>query len=331
MTLDLTWQDATALWQDAVQRQAAPIISIDGLETVYTLPPQIGNGYHRVIRLQPGIELDIFDCTYHDVALQISENQHPVQFMVHLSGILDSGDRLYQDANWSYVGGSGVQRSLTSFFSESERHIGLNINLQPHLFAQFLGTSVEALPNALQPLMSDPSQHQQVFSPQSTGMLRSVVQQIIDCPLSGANKRLYLQGKLFELMALQLDAITDAAALPKTVTLKPDTLVRVHQAAAILRSHLEAPPNQTDLAEQVGLCDRTLRRGFKQIFGITLGGYLTQQRLQQAERSLRQGNCTVAEVANQVGYGHLGHFAAAFKQQFGITPSQCLNNRRSSA
>lgn len=46
--------------------------------------------------------------------------------------------------------------------------------------------------------------------------------------------------------------------------------------------------------------------------------------LEQAEKLLRQGNRTVVEVAMQVGYGHLGHFATAFKRQFGITPSQCL-------
>ena len=72
------------------------------------------------------------------------------------------------------------------------------------------------------------------------------------------------------------------------------------------------------------MSDRTLRRGFKQLFGMTVVGYLTQQRIEQAEQTLRMGNCTVAEVANRVGYAHLGHFAAAFKRHFGITPSQCL-------
>jgi AraC-like DNA-binding protein len=53
-------------------------------------------------------------------------------------------------------------------------------------------------------------------------------------------------------------------------------------------------------------------------------GYLAQLRLDKAEKLLRQGDRKVAEVANLVGYGHLGHFATAFKRRFGITPSQCL-------
>lgn len=33
---------------------------------------------------------------------------------------------------------------------------------------------------------------------------------------------------------------------------------------------------------------------------------------------------TVTEVAHRVGYGDLGHFAAAFKRKFGIFPNECL-------
>lgn len=32
----------------------------------------------------------------------------------------------------------------------------------------------------------------------------------------------------------------------------------------------------------------------------------------------------LTEVAHCLGYSHLGHFAAAFKYKFGITPSECL-------
>ncbi len=60
---------------------------------------------------------------------------------------------------------------------------------------------------------------------------------------------------------------------------------------------------------QVGVSDRTLQRGFRALFKTTVVGYLTQRRLEQAERLLRQGDRAVAEVATRFGYGHLGHFA----------------------
>ncbi|MEM7062464.1 MAG: AraC family transcriptional regulator [Cyanobacteria bacterium P01_B01_bin.77] len=326
MALNLSWQDATDLWIEAAQ-SSVPGTVIDDVENLYTVPAKLGRGYHRIIDLPSGIELIIFDYVYRDLALEIPENQHPIQFTVHLSGTVDSGDYLYRDANWGYIGGSGVQRSLVSVFPESQRQLGVSVQLQPQLLQQFFGDGSGELPGELQPLVKDTSQWQQIYSPKTTGNIRSVVRQIMDCPLAGLTKQMYLQGKVFELMALQIEETMERPRQP--ITLKPETTIRIHQAAAILRSHLETPPSATELAKQMGVCDRTLRRGFKQVFGTTLVGYLTQQRLHQAQQRLCTGDYTVAEVANQVGYAHLGHFAAAFKRQFGITPSQCMTQKSS--
>ncbi|MHC5771703.1 MAG: helix-turn-helix transcriptional regulator [Nostoc sp.] len=78
-----------------------------------------------------------------------------------------------------------------------------------------------------------------------------------------------------------------------------------------------------DLAQQVGISDCTLQRGFRDVFGTTVIGYLTEQRGLDAQ-GLRAGSCTVAEAANRVGYAHQGILRQGLKQQFGITPSECL-------
>ena len=325
MSLDLTQQEVSTLWRENNQR-AAPVTSIDRLETFYTIPSQLGHGYCRVMELQPGLWLRIVDGTFYDLNQRISENEHPVQFVACLSGTFDSGEFVLINPAQGYVGGSGIQPSHVVFTSRSQRLIGIDIRMTPHLLQQFFAMPAGDLPTALQPLIQA-NDWQQRFLPKTTRGIRSVVQQMVDCPFTGVIKRMYLQGKAFELMALQLESILDLSTTPKNATLKPDTAARIHQAAAILRSRLENPPSQTDLAQHVGVCNRTLQRGFKQIFNTTSVGYLTQHRLQKAEQLLREGNCTVAEVANQVGYAHLGHFAAAFRQQFGILPSQCLAGR----
>jgi AraC-like DNA-binding protein len=68
---------------------------------------------------------------------------------------------------------------------------------------------------------------------------------------------------------------------------------------------VENPPSLLELAQLVGVSDRTLRRSFQELFGTTVFGYLTEKRMEQAEILLREGNSSVAEVANIVGYSHL--------------------------
>jgi AraC-like DNA-binding protein len=128
---------------------------------------------------------------------------------------------------------------------------------------------------------------------------------------------------------MHLDLIAeDGTRNQAALGLKPKTIEQLHHAKAILSAQFVNPPALPELAQQVGLSHRTLQRGFQALFRTTIVGYLKQQRLQQAEQLLRQGNRSVAEVALLVGYGHLGHFATAFKRQFGITPSQCLAGKR---
>ena len=93
-------------------------------------------------------------------------------------------------------------------------------------------------------------------------------------------------------------------------------------------SRSENPPSALELAQLVGVSDRTLRYGFRELFGTTVFGYLTSKRMEQAQQLLRSGKLTVAEVANLVGYAHQGHFAVAFKRKFGITPTECLSAKK---
>ncbi|MBE9180611.1 helix-turn-helix transcriptional regulator [Oculatella sp. LEGE 06141] len=319
MPLDLIAQEVDEIWTEA--EQCCPsVTSIDRLETIYTMPPLLGSGYRREIELYPGLELCVFNEIYNDLTLRALENKHLVQFKVHLSGVEDSGDYMLIDAAQSYVGGSGIQRRLTVFMPKFQPHVGVNIHLQPHLLNQFFATPTGELPPELQPLIQGDN-WQKVFSTKTTAAMRSVVQQIIDCPFMGMTKRLYLQGKVFELMALQLDGLLEGDATETAASLKPDTLARIHFAAEILRSQLEHPPIQTELARQVGVSDRTLRRGFQALFGTTIMGYLTEQRLIQAAQLLQQG-WSVAEVVHRCGYSNQGHFAAAFRRKFGVTPKQ---------
>lgn len=106
--------------------------------------------------------------------------------------------------------------------------------------------------------------------------------------------------------------------------LKSQSIDRIYQARDILKTRLENPPSVVELARQIGVSDRTVRNGFQELFGTTIIGYSIALRLQQAEQLLREKQLSVAEVANLVGYSHLGYFAKVFKRQFGITPSECL-------
>ncbi|MEH2182613.1 helix-turn-helix transcriptional regulator [Nostoc sp.] len=165
--------------------------------------------------------------------------------------------------------------------------------------------------------------------PKNYSPIQGVAQQIVSCPHKGVTKQIYLQGKIQELMALQLAPIlAEQDGLQSSPRLKPQTITCIHYAKDILLSRLENPPSILELAQLVGVSDRTLRYGFRELFGTTVFGYLTNKRMERAEQLLRSSHLSIAEVANLMGYSQPGNFAAVFKRKFGITPGECLSGKK---
>ena len=123
MTLDLTIQEVDEIWM-ATEQQCPSVTSIDRLETICTVPSLLGSGYHREMELYPGLDLCIFNATYNDLTFRGVENRHLVQFMVHLSGIIDSGHFLYLDSSCetpSWCGRSLAATPVKAVFCYADR------------------------------------------------------------------------------------------------------------------------------------------------------------------------------------------------------------------
>nr|WP_238718512.1 AraC family transcriptional regulator [Petrachloros mirabilis] len=206
--------------------------------------------------------------------------------------------------------------------------ITVGIEFEPDWLAAFLQTDPQ-YSSDIEKLLFKGEDWKVSFYPTVTPAMRSLAQQMCNAPYRGAVRRMYLQAKVFELLAMQLDWLNGNQSKPSDRQLKPTTIDRVYHAREVLLANLEYPPSVLELAQQVGVSDRTLQRGFRELFGKTVFGYLTEQRMKLAEQGLRQGNCTIAEIATMAGYSNPGHFAAAFKRKFGITPRECLLGKMS--
>ncbi|MCM3338988.1 helix-turn-helix transcriptional regulator [Paenibacillus sp. MER TA 81-3] len=60
---------------------------------------------------------------------------------------------------------------------------------------------------------------------------------------------------------------------------------------------------------------------FSKQIGTSPSRYIRALRLQEAERLLKQGNLSVADIALSFGDGDIYSFARAFKRSIGMSPS----------
>jgi AraC-like DNA-binding protein len=83
----------------------------------------------------------------------------------------------------------------------------------------------------------------------------------------------------------------------------------------------------TDLAAIAGISVRSLQEGFRRYVGVTPMAYLQQVRLGRAHEALVREyshRITVASIAHRWGFTHLGRFACAYRNRYGVSPSDTL-------
>ena len=75
------------------------------------------------------------------------------------------------------------------------------------------------------------------------------------------------------------------------------------------------------LAEDAGISASTLNAWFADLYGRTISAYVRHARMELAATLLSEGS-SVADASMEVGYANPSKFAAAFKKEHGLTPSE---------
>jgi AraC family transcriptional regulator len=89
-----------------------------------------------------------------------------------------------------------------------------------------------------------------------------------------------------------------------------------------IREHLNEPLNRETLAAVAGFSVPHFHRVFTAHVGESAVAYVRRLRLERAGRKLRMGAVDITQVALAAGYDTHAAFSKAFKQQFGLSPSE---------
>jgi AraC-like DNA-binding protein len=84
------------------------------------------------------------------------------------------------------------------------------------------------------------------------------------------------------------------------------------------RSHEDI--NLETVADQVGLSSFHFLRQFANALGVTPHQYLVRSRLRRAARLLADDDCSITDIAIDVGFGDLSNFVRTFHRAAGVSP-----------
>jgi AraC-like DNA-binding protein len=308
----------------------------DSFEVTWLYPTCLGDGFIRHIALRDGVDLMISQYQlYEDVTIHLPEREHPIEYSFFLSGGFNNTSHSVHAGQYALCG-SGMAPVESTESSSTEQILEVNVHIEPEQFLAHWQHSLNKIDPMLQRLIKPASTIYLTQTGTTSIAMQTAAQQIFQCPFHGITKRMYLESKVWELMALLIEQSIERYSDHQrvnfhTYSLKPDDVDRIHDARKILLQRLDNPPSLIELARQVGLNDCTLKRGFRQVFGQTAFGLLHDYRLEQARQLLEERRLNVSEVARTIGFANRSYFAAAFRKKFGVSPREYLARYKNSA
>jgi AraC-like DNA-binding protein len=253
---------------------------------------------------------------------------------IQMSYTMSGSKRYSAQSNPHTLASFGKHQYNYLFFPKEEIHLHwqagelleiFELGISPELVMNFMPQEHPLFPVFAQSIADNaPIAMSEVNLPlQAT--ISTILYDMLNCPLEGRYKQLFLKAKTIELLAIQLSQYEKIAGIKKSAiqsrSLKKEDVERMHLARDIIVQNMNSPCTLIDLAHQVGTNDAYLKNHFKQVFGTTVYGYLQEIKMAHARELLAQGK-QVSEVAYLTGYKHTAHFTRAFKKHFGFSPGK---------
>ena len=108
--------------------------------------------------------------------------------------------------------------------------------------------------------------------------------------------------------------------------LEHETARRLAEIRRYMEEHLDEPLTIPALSRRACLSATTFKESFRRLYGLPVHTWLRQRRMERAAELLCTPGANLEGVAKAVGYSSVSQFAAAFRQQYGVTPGQYRKN-----
>lgn len=216
-----------------------------------------------------------------------------------------------------------------SFYADTEVEFEHTVSPEKPLQCVLIATALrnlDKLPNEEGEIFSNllkelvhPSDHY-VEGPRflMTPAMSDIVDSVFNMKYHGKTKMLFFRSQMTALLAHFFGEL----AAQQTEQVNVGEREKLLLAKELLIENLDNPPSLTELSQKIGLNNFSLKKNFKELFGVPVFKYLQNERLTKAHELIKSQSATVQEAAWQVGYDSLSSFSNAFEKKFGYRPSQ---------
>lgn len=260
----------------------------------------------------------------HDVLVTREIDKRHIQFHFCLKG---SGKFLFNAGNYTLE----ISEENSLLLYNTQLDLPMHLSLAPNSWMVSVVMTIRKFHSLFSdeasyvPFLNAENKEKKYYAQEGVSPAVAVVlSQIMNYNLHPTIKKLYIKGKVYELVALYFNKTADADAEQCPFLADEDNVKRIRRAKEIIISNMAEPPSLSDLAQEVGISLKRLKEGFKQIYGDSVYSFLFDYKMEYARRLLDSGQYNVNEIGLRIGYSTSSHFIAAFRKKYGTTPKKYM-------
>ncbi|MBK8846282.1 MAG: helix-turn-helix transcriptional regulator [Bacteroidetes bacterium] len=146
---------------------------------------------------------------------------------------------------------------------------------------------------------------------------------LVNCSLTGLPRKIFIESAILFLLYqahknnLLFQFNCDSCAMMNKAT----DVEKIQLAKKYILDNLSSNLTIPKIASNVGTNQCYLKKGFKDIYNQTIFDFVQENRMQKAKHLLQGVNPNITSIAMDVGYSSLSSFSQAYKNYFGISPT----------
>lgn len=309
-------------------------------EYIATIPSSIGSGEIRGISFPSGLGIISFNCRFNqELVVKFSQKMlHPAKFIYvnkgHLKHRLFTEDETYIIKRFqTAIVASKKDEGHIMRFSAFEDYEICILEIDRSILISRIIDDVDTLRPELRQMLEDTGSkedfhHRAFYSLDMRDIFEGMMKREDQ---HGLVKKLYLEGKTFDILSYQLAKYQkDVEGSKEERSITDSEIDTIHQAVTHIKNNLDKEITVKQLTKITGLNPNKLQAGFKELCGFTVHDYLKSSRLRAAKEMILHSDLTISEIVYKIGLVNRGYFSKLFKTRYGLSPTEFRKKNGSS-
>ena len=324
-----------------VVRNMAEILKIeyveDGPELCMQIPEKLGSGSIRAFNLEHGLGVLNVDCMFIEpVSFTLDNRQiQPLKIIFNrdteIVHAFEGTEEQHQISRLeSAMTSCNMKHGHNFTFPGGEPICLFSLEINRKLFEAKITDFLADMNGELEDVFRDVNGVNLFFYKGYYALdIARFIEEFLTSELEGFMHAVYLEGKAYEILSHYLQQYLDDQNQPdERRILRQSTVERIQKAVDIIREELDQHIAIPELARRAALNKNTLQQGFKVLHKMSVNDFIKHQRIEKAKELLETTDLNVTEVTYKIGINSRSYFSKLFREKYGMTPKQYVDQRR---